>query len=212
MKNRKRTGWTWGVAALAPAFFLAAYVLPGLAARGEGSGPLKHASGHCTKSIEVPVDHGQHNERPWSITAGVENNHNCRAWLLNMEFLPQDETPGSWKGSWAIPAGGHLSNSATIAARDETTDVGRVVSGVVGWRVEKVIFRTRSGHTFVVRPKVPRAHLRQRFVWLRNLRYFLWFYPVGDPVRVARLLNAQGETVATVRARLGEFLGTMGVF
>jgi hypothetical protein len=124
-----------------------------------------------------------------------------------MEFLPQDVTPGSWKGFWEIPAGGHLPASATISARDETTGEDRVVSGIVGWHVRTVVFSTRSGHLFVVHPKVPEGRLLKRFVWLRNLRYFLRFYPVDDPVKVAKLLDSRGGAIKTVEFRLGEVMG-----
>jgi hypothetical protein len=57
----------------------------------------------------------------------------------------------------------------------------------------------------VVHPKLPPPALRERFVWLRNVRYFVRYYPPGEHVRVARLLNAQGELIGVVRGSEGDF-------
>lgn len=212
LSGRRRLAWAFLV--LAAVYFMAVYVLPGFADSSDGRAPRRNdavarQSEQCTKHIQVPVQQGEHNDQSWSVIASIENDHDCGAWLLGMEFLPQDEVPGSWEGFWEIPAGGHLPDSATISAQDEATGEDRVISGVVGWRVRTVVFRTKRGHRFAVHPKAPEASLRKRFGWLQNLRYFLRFYPVGDPVKVARLLDARGRIIAAFRCRLGEITGNM---
>lgn len=194
-------------------YFLAVYIGPGLVDRSEGRGQASTESapmsGQCIKhrrtSVQVPIDHGEHDSNSWSIIASIGSGHACGAWWsLGMEFLPQDVMRGSWKGLWEIPAGGHLPASATISARDETTGEDRVVSGIVGWNVRTVVFRTQSGRRIIVHPKAPDGRFLKRFVWLRNLRYFLRFYPVHDPMKAARLLDSRGGTIRTVEFRLGE--------
>jgi hypothetical protein len=205
-----------GLLALAALYVMAVYVIPGFVGKSEGQGrertdALARQSDQCTahpiKHRRVPVENGQHSGEPWSVIAGIKNGHACGYWSLSMEFRPQDVTPGSWEGLWEIPAGGHLPASATMSARDETTGKDRDVSGIVGWHVRTVVFRTRGGRRFVVHPKAPEARLLKRYVWLRNLRYFLRFYPIGDPVKVAKLLDYRGATIETVHFRLGEYLG-----
>lgn len=199
---------------MAGVYLLAVYVIPGFVDRSDGQGQPRsdlpdrlawRCSKHHRAPIKVPIEHGEHHGQTWSIIGSIKSGHACGAWwTLGMKFLPQDVVPGSWEGFWEIPAGGHLPASATISARDETTGEDRVVSAVVGWHVRTVVFRTRGGFRFVVHPKAPEGRLLKRFVWLRRLRYFLRFYPVGDPVKAAKLLDARGRTIRTVGFRLGE--------
>lgn len=211
----EKRGWALGFLALAAIYLMAVYVLPGVVDRSDGQGPRENAvaqqSGLCTKHLEVPVERGEHTGESWSVIASIEDDQDCSAWLLKMKFLPQDIPPGSWEGGWEVPAGGHLPDSATISARDEATGGDRVVSGAVGMRVRTVMFRTKSGRRFVVHPKAPKASLRKRFGWLRNLRYFLRFYPKGDPLGAAKLLDAHGKTIATFQCQAGEITGHMSV-
>jgi hypothetical protein len=199
---------------MAVVYFMAVYILPGLVDSSDGQAPRNaHArqSGQCTEPLQVRIKHGEHRGHPWSVIAGIENDHDCSAWFLKVKFLPQNRTSGSWEGGWEIPSGGHLPDSATISAQDEATGGDRVISGVVGWKVQTIVFITKSGDRFAVHPKAPEATLRKRFGWLNNLRYFLRFYPVGDPVKVARLLDSRGETIGNFPCRLGEIEGKMSL-
>lgn len=212
--DRKRS-WAWAFFILPAIYLIAVYILPSLVDTSdgqearEGHSIAREQSEECVKRKRVPIQDGERDGQPWKIFASIENNHDCGAWLLSMEFLPQGGMPGSWKGFWEIPAGGHLPDSATISAQDEATGEERVISGVVGWRVKTVVFRTKSGRRFVVHPKAPDTKLRRQFGWLQNLKYFLRFYPIGDPVKAARLLDSRGSTIATFRCRLGELQGNM---
>jgi len=190
------------------AYLVGFYVLPGVLSSSDGAGG---SSGTCIPGHKVVVDHGDHSDHPWRISAGVEKNPNCSYWILKIEFSPMAETRGSWTGGWGIPAGGHLSEAATIAAGDHLEGSERAVSGVVGSRVRKVIFRMSSGHEVVVDPKLPSESLRKRVVWLHGLRYFLSFYSAGEHVKSARLLDAKGKLIAVVRAEEGEIEGFMSV-
>jgi hypothetical protein len=190
------------------AFLAAVYVLPGAFASSNGAGA---SSETCVPRHKVVVDRGDHAGRPWLISAGVEKNPSCSFLLLKMEFSPLAETRGSWTGGWGIPAHGHLSDAATIAAGDHLEGSERSVSGVVGSRVRRVVFKMSTGHEIVVNPKLPSEALRERFVWLHGLRYFLRFYPTGEHVRAARLLDAKGKLISIVRADEGEIEGFMSV-
>lgn len=209
----KKRRWALGTFALAVVYLIAVYIIPGVVDQSDGrtqpAGDPVMAPGSkkCPKKHRrVTVEQGEHGDYGWSIIAAIKNGHDCAAWGLSVDFRPRDITPGSWEGFWEIPAGGHLPDSATISARDETTGEERVVSGVVGWDVRTVLLTTKSGDRFVVHPKAPERRLLKRFIWLRNLRYFLRFYPLGDPVKVAKLLDSQGRTIATDHFRLGEIM------
>jgi len=208
-KNRK---WALGALALATVYLILVYIIPGVVDESDGrpqpvADLSARGSKHCPmKHVHVTIEHGSHNGYAWSVIASIKKGHACGVWKLGVDFRPRDITPGSWEGFWEIPAGGHLPDSATISARDETTGEDRDVSGIVGWDVRTVVFITKSGHRFVVHPSAPGRRLLKRFIWLHNFRYFLRFYPVGDPVRVAKLLNIRGRTIATDHFRLGEIM------
>jgi len=217
MIDSRKHRWALGIFGLAGLFLLAVYVLPGFVDKSDGQArhrtvaSPRHSKEQCTEQRQVPVEHGDRDSQRWSVVASIENDHDCGAWLLGMNFRPKGIERASWKGFWEIPAGGHLPDTATIAAQDEATGEARVVSGVVGWRVRTVAFRTKSGRKFVVHPKAPGLALRRRYVWLQNLRYFLRFYRVGDPVRTARLIDSHGHTLRIFRCRLGEIEGRMSL-
>jgi hypothetical protein len=196
--------WAYGLLSLAVAYLAAVYVVPSFA-QSDG----KASSGQCAYR-KVSLEHGEHNGRPWRITASIEKNGSCSSWLLKAIFSPQGVGPGSWTGGWGVPAGGHLPRSATIGARDDEEEDGRAVSGVVGSRVRSVVLKLNDGGMMVVHPKDPSEALRRHFVWLRNLRYFLRFYPAGEHVKAARLLDADGKIIFTARSEEGSLRGFMG--
>jgi hypothetical protein len=143
--------------------------------------------------------------------ATVHNNGSCRNWFLEMDIRPNGTPRGSWAWGWSIPAGSHLSDRFTINAGDEPADSSRTFYGVVGARVRALGLRTTRGKLLMLHPKLPPPGLRRRFVWLRNLRYFVRFYPRGERVRVARLLDSHGRLIAKIRGQEGEFAGLGGV-
>jgi hypothetical protein len=145
------------------------------------------------------------NGKRWTVTASVHNNGSCRSWLFSMDFRPSGTVRGSSRWGWRIPSGGHLSAKFTINAQDESAGSSRVFYGAVGKRVKSVGLTMSKGGRVVVHPKLPPLALRRRFVWLRNVRYFVRYYPPGDHVQTARLLNAQGGLLKVVRGSEGEF-------
>lgn len=144
---------------------------------------------------------------PWTATASISNNGSCNAWLVGMEFVPFGAPAGRWKGAWGIPAGSHLPDRFTIGALDEGSGSERSFSGVAGARVRSIAVTTSTGEHFTIHPKLPPPKLRKRFVWLRNMRYFIRYYPVGQHVKIAKLLNSRGEVIYIARGAEGEFDG-----
>lgn len=208
MNNQKRNRWVYyGLLAVAAVYIAVFYVIPGLFANSD----VEAASSRCIRAHTVDLDHGEHDGQSWRITASVEkiekNGGHCSFWFLKVNFRPHGVSPGSWTEGWGITAGGHLPRTATIDAHEE--EEGQAVGGVVGARISKVVLRLTGGRTMVVYPKEPRDGLLRRYVWLHGLRYFLTFYPAGEHVRAAVLLDATGKVIYTAHNQQGELQGNM---
>lgn len=144
----------------------------------------------------------------WSATGDVRSNGGCTNWLFGVNFVPFGTVPGSWRGAWDIPAGGHLPDRFTISAQDEASKSVRAFSGIVGARVKEIELHVGpSGGTVVVRPRLPSSELRRKYSWLRNFRFFVRFLPTSSPIRVAKLINAKGEVMLSERPFEGIFEG-----
>lgn len=114
----------------------------------------------------------------WTVDGGIGNNGNsCREWLFGMDF----ELEGATKWGWGtgIPAGGHLGDGFDIDASDDLLEDGsyRVFSGSVGGEVAKVLITLSNNKHVAIRPKFPSQRLRRNVVWLRNVQYFVEYYP-----------------------------------
>jgi len=205
VSSKKNRRWAYGIFAVAAAYLASFYVIPGFLASSDG----RDASGHCVGHQKVTLDQGEHRGRPWHITAGVEKNPGCSFWLLKVAFFPQRQIRGSWTEGWGIAAGGHLPATATIDAHDYEEQGGRVIGGIVGSRARSVVLKLSGGRTVVLYPSDPSDDLRRRFVWLHKLRYFFYFYPSGEHVRTAKLLDANGKVIYTAHSREGELQGNM---
>ncbi|MDX6601449.1 MAG: hypothetical protein QOF13_651 [Solirubrobacterales bacterium] len=169
-----------------------------------------------------PIAHGDSpSGTPWTVTVSIrENGHNCSAWLLGFEFRPDQKPyshsweaeaelsrqipmPGSFSWGWGIPAGGHLPNDFTISGQDEYEGSERVFAGAAGGSVKSITLTMSSGKHMVIHPRLPGQALRQRFVWLRNLRYFVSYYHLGSHVQKVAVRSANG--VSTIRGNEGAF-------
>jgi hypothetical protein len=191
------------------AYVVPTYVLPSASASRDGA----TESEGCIDSDRQLIATGQGpTGRQWTVTGDVRNNDGCDSWLLGMQFLPLGIYPGSWEGAWAIPADGHLPPGFRIGARDDAHRQGRAFSGVVGERVHSIVLTMSTGEHLKIRPKLPMEQLRNRFVWLQGMRYFVSFYPSGRRVRLAELFNSSGELVGTIRGQEGAFeaVGALG--
>lgn len=176
-----------------------------------------------------PIAHGDSpNGIPWTVAASIrDNGRNCSAWLLGFEFRPdrkpysqsweakakaelhrQFPMPGSFSWGWRIPAGGHLPNDFMISGRDAYEGSERVFAGAAGGSVKSITLTMSSGRHVVIRPRLPSQALRQRFVWLRNLRYFVSYYHLGSHVQKVTVRSAKG--MFTVRGN--EVTGDEGSF
>lgn len=174
---------------LAGAYLLLVYGLPLFQESSRAAGDCPQPQKQLLASGRSP--HGA----DWAVTAGVHITGDCEDWLLSVGFNPTGSPPGSWSYGFGIPAGGHLPNSFTISARDEVEDAERVVGGIVGSRVRSIEFVMSKGSRIVTHPRLPTQKQRRRFTWLRNMRYFLRFYPTGRRVKAVRLLDKSRKTI-----------------
>lgn len=202
----KSPGARWGflLLTLGAIYFLVAYLLladPATPQPDSSSGTCVQSQRHLVESGHSPAG------APWTVTATIRNTGGCKYWLFGMDFVPAGKSAGSWRGGWSIPPRGHLSDSFTIGARDEIEDSERAFSGASGARVKTIVLTTNTGERLTIHPKLPSERLRRQFVWLRNVRYFMRYYPVGQHAKVARLFDAQGKLIQKVRGEEGEFAG-----
>lgn len=189
---------------IAGVYLLLVYVVPAISA----SGQPKSAAGTCIHHQHRLIAKGRSpGDKRWTVTGTIRNSGSCGYWLLGMNFVFSGPNAGAWRGAWGISAGGHLSDSFTISAQDETESSEQVFSGVVGSRVKTILLTISNGERLVIHPKLPRQRLRKRFVWLRSMRYFVRYYNTGQHVKVARLLNSQGEIIFMARGEEGVFEG-----
>jgi hypothetical protein len=114
----------------------------------------------------------------WRVDGTIGNNGgNCREWLFGMDF--ELEGAGSWGWGTGIPAGGHLGRRFDIESSDGLLEDGsyRVATGTVNGEVAKIVFTLSNNKRLTIRPKFPAQSLRRKVVWLRNVRYFVEYYP-----------------------------------
>lgn len=202
MQISANSRWAIGLLGLAAVFMALVYVLPAVSASTE------EAKGKCIKPQQKLVDGGENpSGHRWTITATVRNNGNCDSWLFESRFVPASKPAGSFSFAWRIPTGGHLSDGFTIGARDEVSNSERVFGGVVNSRVSRIAVQMSNGEPLVVRPKLPTRELRERFVWLRNIRYAMRFYPAGSHAIKATLYSVDGKVVDQLDPLEGEFVG-----
>lgn len=130
---------------------------------------------------------------PWTVSGSIGNNGSCREWLFGMEFELTGTT--NWGWSTGIPPGGQLRGSFEIDASDDLQEGGatRVFSGSVGGEVEKVMATLSNNKHLTLRPKSPPAQLRRKVTWLRNVRYFVTYYPPEAFVTGVSTFSASGQ-------------------
>lgn len=155
---------------------------------------IPSAGAACITRHRVPIASGPNPEgETWTVEGDIGNNGSCREWLFGMEF----SLPGAvnWGSSTGIPAGGHLSSSYRIGASDNLQEDGawRVFSGLVAGDVAKVTATLSNGKRLSFKPRSAPAPLRSKVVWLRNVRYFVQYYPPTGFVTSASLFSASGQ-------------------
>lgn len=155
---------------------------------------IPSAGAACITRHQVPIASGPSPEgETWTVEGEIGNNGSCREWLFGMEF----SLPGAvnWGSSTGISAGGHLSSSYTIGASDDLQEDGawRVFSGLVAGDVAKVTATLSNGKRLSFKPRATPTPLRRKVVWLRNVRYFVQYYPPSGFVTSASLFSASGQ-------------------
>ncbi|HEX5928366.1 MAG TPA: hypothetical protein VFY48_03145 [Solirubrobacterales bacterium] len=143
---------------------------------------------------------------PWTVEGSIgPNGNDCRDWLFGIDF----EVEGAvyWGSSTGIPAGGHLGRDPEPAASDDLLEDGssRVFTGFASGEVAKVLLTLSNNRHVTVRPKSPPSHLRRKVVWLRNVRYFVHFYPPEGFVTGIATFSATGQLLYRDRTFEGAF-------
>jgi hypothetical protein len=152
-------------------------------------------SANCIKRHQVPIARGTSpSGLTWTVKGSIGNNgNNCREWLFGMEFDLEGAT--NWGSSTGIPAGGHLGRGYEISAADNLLEDGsdRVFNGIVNGEVAKVLVTLSNNKHLSIRPRFAPEQLRRKVVWLRNVRYFVEYYPPEGFVTGVATFNASGQ-------------------
>jgi hypothetical protein len=152
------------------------------------------AEGACIKRHDVRIASGlSPSGWEWTVDGGIGNNGTgCHDWLFGMDFELEGAT--NWGWGTGIPAGGHLERGFDIDASDDLLEDGsyRVFSGSAGGEVAKVLVTLSNNKHLAFRPKLPSQRLRRNVVWLRNVRYFVEYYPPEGFVTGVATFDASG--------------------
>jgi hypothetical protein len=185
---------------------VASVIVVALAVTGAPHADGRSGVAQCVKSKRLLLErgHDRAGER-WEVAASIRANAGCATWLLKLEISPSGTRAGTWRWGRAIQPAGSLPASFSIAASDEVARVGRAFSGMTSGAVRSVVLHTKEGRALVIHPKRPPIGLRRRYVWLRNVKYFVRFFPRHDHARVAEGYGAR-------HARLFKVLGSEGAF
>jgi hypothetical protein len=169
------------------------------------------AFGACIHRQQVVVAQGpSQSGGHWTTKATIHNDGGCKAWLLGISIRPSSASRGRSSWGWSIRAGGHLPNAFTISARDDSAGPVRAFYGAAGERVNTIVLTMSNGERLTIHPRLPQMRLRKGFVWLRNMRFFVRYYPRGHHVRSATLLNSRGEVIEKRGGEEGSFNANNG--
>jgi hypothetical protein len=129
----------------------------------------------------------------WTVDGTIGNNGGCRDWLFGMDF--ELEGAANWGWGTGIPAGGHLGRGFDVDASDDLLEDGsyRVFSGTVNGEAAKVLLTLSNNKHVTVQPRLPSIALRRKVVWLRNVRYFVRYYPPEGFVTGIATFSASGQ-------------------
>jgi hypothetical protein len=188
---------------------LACVMLAALVVAWGASAEGKGVTTQCVKSKRLMLErgHSQAGER-WKVAASIQANPGCATWLLKLEVSPSGTRAGTWRWGQAIQPNRSLPPGFTIAAGDEVARVGRAFSGMTSGAARFVVLHTVEGRRIVIHPKRPAIDLRRRYEWLRNVKYFVRFYPPHDHVRVAEGYGAGHIRLFKVAGSEGAFEGS----
>jgi len=165
------------------------------------------ASAQCIERHQVTIASGSSPDgEAWSVEGTIGNNGSCREWLFGMDF--NFVTTFSWGWGTGIPAGGHLSGKSWLESSDDLQENGshRIFSGSVAGQVARVVATLSNGKRLKVKPKSVPPRLRH-VVWLKNVRYFVEYYPPTGFVTSVSLFSPSGKLLRRVTSRNGEFQG-----
>jgi hypothetical protein len=153
------------------------------------------AGANCIKRHQVPIASGTSPTGfTWTVRASIGNNGNhCGEWLFGMDFHLEGAT--DWGSGTGIPAGGHLGRGYQINAFDTLLEDGsdRVFSGIVNGEAAKVLVTLSNNKHLTIRPRSAPEQLRRKLVWLRNVGYFVDYYPPEGFVTGVATFNASGQ-------------------
>lgn len=189
MSRKLKIGLSSVAAVCAVASAVVIFSAVGTAASGQ-------ASAVCTRPQRVPIAHGRSPEgQRWFIRGRLRNDFHCRTRMLDVDFVPFMHSGPSWTGGYQVPIGGSLSSSFVISSQALRGTEENSFSGMTTRRVVLVEFTTGDGSWSKVRPRRPQRAGAKEPDWLRNVRYFLVYFPVDERVQRVRARDRAGRVL-----------------
>jgi hypothetical protein len=167
---------------------------------------LSHdAAAACTKTRKVQIATGPSpGGSPWLVSAKKSSNGGrCDGWLFQVQFLLPNVI--SYSAAATIPVGGHTPKHFTISGLDGVGPDGleRVFSGYTGRDVASIAATLANGTQIELSPTYPPRRLRERYVWMRSFRYFVYYYSAASGVKKIALLSSGGRVLHRAKVEPG---------
>lgn len=143
---------------------------------------------------------------PWRIEAS--HPHTDASGRRGVEFAFEFDPPASPESGYFkgmnLPISKRLVFSANAGSEVDPYPEGDV-SGVTGSRAATLRVAMSDGGELLIEPQLASPRLRERFPWLRRLRFFDYFFAAGpQPVRITAF-DSTGSVLAASSSRRGSF-------
>lgn len=139
---------------------------------------------------------------PWMIRAARERSARPVRRYINVSFSIQGAFDVGWSTTMRLPRPGWFVLHGTFGEEVDQYPESDF-SGVAEWRVAGVEMTMSDGSIVVMQPVFAPKRLRERFPWLRGLRFFDQFFRTGIWPEVVTAFNRGGAVIARSKTRFG---------
>jgi hypothetical protein len=209
MLDTRRPRWAAITLGLAAVVLFLAYFAPGFA-KSDDAG---RQEAQCIKKRQVRFAAGRSpGGEPWHLDGSIGPNGGCERWLLDvsLSFPLPGGRDGGWEVGWGIPAGGRVPRYVTLSGQDQSAVGERVFGAIASAEARTILLHLSSGGKLVSSAKAVPKELREKYSWLRGLRYLVRFYPPGEHVVSVTVMDGHGKVIDKLHGLDGDFDPALG--